>query len=507
MAATEYSLGVDLGRTPSQTAIVHDGDVGTFAALANVPVGVLDAQSHIVHRIAATVAQLVEREGRAPSTIGISVTDDQLAANGDLPGLVANHLGLGTDRVCLVGATEAARIGMAHQHRHDQAGSATDAGESMTVAAALGAALSGVPSSSAGPLFAGLGGALAGGLGAAALVEGATAAPGAASIGPAGVPIGPSSLAGPTGVPMGPSSLTGPAGVPMGPSSLAGPTGVPIGPSTLAGPTGTPLGSTAGVGPAGTPLGPPPVAASTDVPVPSTASVARRSRIPVIAGAVAVVVVAAGAIAVAAGGGDSPTAAPTVAETVAPTPTDAAAAVTVAPSSTAAPDSTLAATTIPVGAAPATKFVAACVVGSWLADNSTIDSGIFSVLPAEVAGLIEVGGSTGTVTLDIAADGTLSSTLDNFTVSANLTDGSASVTSKASGKESGTATFADDGSFSGDITQSDTQLQVTFNGAVMFDGVAPVPLVHGSGTYTCSQDQLQITTPGDPLVATYTRNG
>jgi phosphoribosylformylglycinamidine (FGAM) synthase-like amidotransferase family enzyme len=50
-------------------------------------------------------------------------------------------------------------------------------------------------------------------------------------------------------------------------------------------------------------------------------------------------------------------------------------------------------------------------------------------------------------------------------------------------------------------------MQVTFNGAVMFDGTAPIPVVHGSGTYTCTQDQLQITNPGDPLVATYSRNG
>ena len=510
MAATEYSLGVDLGRTPSQTAIVRHGDAVTFSALAEVPVGALDAQSHIVHRIAATVAQLVEREGRAPSTIGISVTDDELGANSDLPRLIASHLGLGTDRVRLVGATEAARLGLAHQH---PAGSGTDASESMSGAAALGAALSGMPPSIAGPLAAGLaaglGGALAGGLGAAALAEGATAAPGAAALaGPAGVPIGPSSLAGPTGVQIGPSSLAGPAGVPMGPSSLAGPAGVPMGPSTLAGPTGTPLGSTAGVGPTGTPLGPPPgVAPPTDVPVPPTVGVARRSRIPLIAGAVAVVVVAAGAIAVAAGGGDSPTATPTVAETVAPTPTNAAAVVSVAPASTATPDTAVAASTIPVGTVPATKFVAACVVGSWLADNTTIDSGIFSVLPAEVAGLIEVGASTGTVILDIAADGTLTSTFDKFTVSANLTDGSASVTSTASGTASGTATFADDGSFAGDMTQSDTQMQVTFNAAVVFDGAAPVPVIHGTGTYTCAQDQLQITNPGDPLVATYTRNG
>ena len=484
MAATEYSLGVDLGRTPSQTAIVRHGDAVTFSALAEVPVGALDAQSHIVHRIAATVAQLVEREGRAPSTIGIAVTDDELVANSDLPRLIASHLGLGTDRVRLVGATEAARLGLAHQH---PAGSGTDASESMSGAAALGAALSGMPPSIAGPLAAGLaaglGGALAGGLGAAALAEGATAAPGAAA-------------------------LAGPAGVPIGPSSLAGPAGVPMGPSTLAGPTGTPLGSTAGVGPTGTPLGPPPgVAPPTDVPVPPTVGVARRSRIPLIAGAVAVVVVAAGAIAVAAGGGDSPTATPTVAETVAPTPTNAAAVVSVAPASTATPDTAVAASTIPVGTVPATKFVAACVVGSWLADNTTIDSGIFSVLPAEVAGLIEVGASTGTVILDIAADGTLTSTFDKFTVSANLTDGSASVTSTASGTASGTATFADDGSFAGDMTQSDTQMQVTFNGAVVFDGAAPVPVIHGTGTYTCAQDQLQITNPGDPLVATYTRNG
>ncbi len=501
MATTEYSLGIDLGHVPSQIATVRDGEAGLVAGLAEASPGGLDDQTNIVHRIAATVADLVEREGRAPSIIGLCVTDDELVAKRDLPGVIASHLGLEPGRVRLIGATEAVRIGLAHQHRHGQAGGTTSA------AAALGAALSGAPSSNAGPMAAGLGGALAGGLGAAVLGGGATPATGAASIGPGGEPLGTSPLAGPTGVPLGPSPLAGPTGVPLGPSTLAGPTGSPIGSTTGAGPTGVPLGQTPGVGPTGSSLGPPPVATSTDGPVPPTAGVTRRSRIPVIAGAVAVVVVAAGAIAVAAGGGDSPAATPTVAETAAPAPTDAAADVTAAPSSTAAPDTTVAATTLPGGGAPARQFVAACVVGSWLADNSTIDSGIFSVLPAEISGMIETGVSSGTVTLDIAADGTLTSTFDNFAVSANLTDGSASVASTVSGKESGTATFAADGSFSGDITNSDTKMQVTFNGAVMFDGASPVPIVHGSGTYTCAQDQLQITTPGDPLVATYSRNG
>ena len=507
MAATEYSLGIDLGHEPSQTATVRVGEAGIVAALAEALVAGLDDRASIVHRVAATVAELVEREGRAPSTIGLCVTDDELVAKSDLPGVIANHLGLEPGRVRLIGATDAARIGLVYQRRHDQAASSTGAGESASATAALGAALSEVPSSNAGPLAAGLGGALAGGLGAAVLAGGATAAPGAASIGPVGVPLGPSSLAGPTGVPLGPSSPAGPTGVPLGPSTLAGPTGSPLGSTTGVGPTGVPLGSTPGVGPTGSSLGPPPVATSTDGSVPPVAGVTRRSRIPVIAGAVAVVVVAAGAIAVAAGGGDSPAATPTMAETLAPAPTDAAADVTVARSSTAAPDTTVVVTTIPGGSAPASQVVAACVVGSWLADNSTIDSGIFSVLPAEISGLIETGVSSGTVTLDISADGTLTSTFDNFAVSANLTDGSASVASTVSGNESGTATFAADGSFTGDITNSDTTMQVTFNGAVMFDGASPVPIVHGSGTYTCSQDQLQITTPGDPLVATYTRHG
>ena len=498
MAATEYSLGIDLGQTPSQTATVRGGEAGMFAPLVEVPVGALDAQTHTVHRIAATVAQLVEREGIAPSTIVLSVADDERVANSGLPGLVARHLGLDADRVRLIGATEATRLGLAQQ--------GAGVGDAAASAGALGAALSGAPSSIGGPLAAGLGGALAGGLGAALVAEGAAAAPTAAGIGPTGTPLGPVSAVGPTGTPLGATPLAGPTGTPLGATPMAGPAGTSLGSTPMAGPTGTPLGSTTAVGPTGTPLAPPPAPVPPDVPIPSTGSVARRSRLPLIAGAVAVVVVAVGAIAVAAGGGDSPAAEPTVAETVAPTPTDAAVAITVAPSSSAAPDATLGAT-LPGGSVPAIQFVAACVVGSWLADNSTINSGIFSVLPASVAGLVEVGASTGTIILDIAADGTLTTTFDNFTVSANLTDGSATVASTATGKESGTATFADDGSFSGDITHSDTQMHVTFNGATMFDGTSPVPVIHGSGTYTCTHDQLQITNPGDPLVATYTRNG
>jgi hypothetical protein len=510
--ATEYSLGIDLGRTPSPTATARGGEATLFAPCDDVSPRPLDAQLWTAHRIAATVARLVEREGVAPSVIVLAIPDDQRVAKSGLAGLVAHHLGLEPDGVRLIGAAEAAQLGLTHPRRADET---SVAGDSAASAAALGAALSGAASlqrsASGAPLAAGAAGAVAGGIGGALLAGGAGAIPTAAGLGPTGVPLGPTASPGPAGVPLGPTAATGPVGTPLGSTPVAGPTGVPLGPTPLPGPTGTPLGQTAATGPVGTPLGPPPAPALQPDEKVQPAGVHRRSRVPLIAGAVAVVIVTVCTIAVAASGNDAPAVAPAVAETaadtVAPPASDAAVVVTEGPSSTDLPATTILDSTTSAGPVPATHFVAACVVGSWVADIGTISGAILANLPAAISSLIVVGPTTGTVRLEIGADGSMTNTYDNWAASLSVAGGGGTVASTASGVETGFATFADDGSYSGSTTQVDSHLQISLDGAVLFDGAPSVPLVEGSGTYTCTGDRLEFTASGNPNVSAYTRDG
>jgi hypothetical protein len=483
--ATEYALGIDLGQVPSPTAIARGSEAAPFADCDDSPSLSTDPQLRVAQRIAATVGQLGQREGRVPSVIVLAVPEEQVVSNSRLAGLVAQHLGLEATRVGLIGATQAAQLGSAQPNV-----------EQAACAVALGAALSGAASlqSSAwtGLLAAGAAGAVAGAVGGALIADGATVVPTASAFGPTGVPLGPTAAPGPTGVPLGPTAAPGPTGVPLGPTAAAGPVGTPLAPPAAP--------------PASAPLGPhPPVA---DVPLASASSVARRSRVPVIAGAVVVVAVAVGAIAVAAAGGnDAPATAPTVAQTVAAPPSGVSVAVTAAPSPTDSAAATTVDSTALADSVPPAHFVAACVVGSWVADNGTISSEIFANLPAAISSLIVVGPSTGTVHLEIGADGSMTNAYDNWSASLSVAGGGGTVAATASGAEKGFATFADDGSYSGSTTQVDSHLQISLDGAVLFDGAPSVPLVEGSGTYTCAGDRLEFAASGNPNVSAYTRDG
>jgi hypothetical protein len=220
-----------------------------------------------------------------------------------------------------------------------------------------------------------------------------------------------------------------------------------------------------------------------------------------------VVAVAVGTIAVSAGGNDTPATAPTVAQTVDVSASDVSAAVTAAPSPTASPAATTVDSIVVAGSVPATHFVAACVVGSWVAENATISESIFASLPGDIRSMFVVGPITGTVRLEIAADGSMTNTYDNWAASLTVAGGGGTVAATASGVETGVATFAEDGSYSGSTTHVDSHLQISLDGAVLFDGAPSVPVVEGSGTYTCTADRLEFTATGNPTVSAYTRDG
>ena len=276
-----------------------------------------------------------------------------------------------------------------------------------------------------------------------------------------------------------------------------------------------PLGQGAAVGPSG-------------VPLTKAGIFATRGRFAVIIGVAAVAAIGVAA-AVLASGDDPPTrtAAPNtssvvavVAEATSPTeatpPTDAAppteAPTTVAP--TVAPSvvvtiATVAATSTSTGSGSAVGLGgAACVVGSWVADNQLIADAFFSAALGGGGPQIELGQVSGAVRVDIAADGTAVTTFDNWMMSASLPGGAGTVGISVVGIETSTVGFAEDGSFSVSAVQIDSRMKVGFGGGAVFDKPSPIAVFGVPGNYTCSGDRLDIVIPGVLLsTETFTRSG
>ncbi len=491
---TGYSLGIDLGQTSPSTAIARGDTVEMVPPDGGAATQLVDTNDRgaLVRHISNTIEQVTAREGTAPSAVVLSLPKDRLAANQDLAAEVARRLGLQQDRVLLVDELEMAALGRSR------------ALEAPTSAVAIGAAMRGaaitITTAAGGLLAAGAGGAVAGGLGAALLggeptAAGATGTAGAAPFGPPGVPLGSAAGVGPAGVPLGQSATVGPAGVPMGPGAAVGPSGVPV-------------GAGAAVGPSGVPMPPAPVAPpAAPIKAPRTAAV--RHRVVLIGGAVAAVAVVAVVAVIAASPGDSPA---TVA-TPAPTEASLLAAVT-APTETPTTVTTDVVATTPatststVAAAAPGNVAPTCVVGSWLADNKSLVTTIIGSSEQLGGYPFENGDVTGEARLDIAADGTVVTTFDNWVLTSALPEGVGSATIAETGTETHSVSFAADGSYSITAASSGSRLTLTLVGSVLFDSPLPSGVLASPGTYTCTADQLVIVEPHTGLTTeTFNRNG
>ncbi len=488
-----YSIGIDLGQTPSPAALARgDHDVEILAATADA---------------ASLVESLIARDGITPTAVVIASPSDQRTVIGSLAGDVVRRCGLAIDSVWVADRFAVEPIGLAYLRTHNNHGADTDRGIlDEPAAAAIGAALSGIASDdhrrAVGWLAAGTGAAIVGGLGAVLATDSAAALPaalGPAALGPAGVPLTQVPAAGTQGVPFAAHSAAGPAGVPFGQGGVAGPSGVTMGSGAAVGPAGVPINPGSGAGPSGVPLG-------------AVAKPARRARTAVIVGAAAAAI-AVGIGVAASSGGDPPAASVTsdrTATSVAPsvlTTTDTATVTVVVDASTAttATPATAATPAISPSTEPVEGVGAGCTVGSWLADNQSFGES-FTSFAAAAGGPIVLDAISGAIRVDIAANGAVVTTYDDFTVTATVEGLTSEVF--VTGVDTNQIDFADDSSYTVTSTEIASTQRISAEGIVFLEEPSPEAAFFGSSTYTCAGDRLDVTIPG-PLgdwVAIFTRN-
>jgi hypothetical protein len=219
--------------------------------------------------------------------------------------------------------------------------------------------------------------------------------------------------------------------------------------------------------------------------------------------------VAVGTVVVASGGDDAPStteppaASEPVVEQAVVTSVAAATAAQPAPDTTVAPAET---TIAPATSALITELAgAACVVGSWTADDAALAAGFQHAFEGLGGGEMHVTG--GTVKVSISADSTFVTTYDNFTMEMVI-PGGGSGTITVNGVDSSTVTFGDDGMYSVSNTQIGSTMRVAAGGIALLDGPAPDTLMQGTNTYKCTDDRLDIdVTAQVGYMATFTRDG
>jgi hypothetical protein len=283
------------------------------------------------------------------------------------------------------------------------------------------------------------------------------------------------------------AGLAGPAGTPL--TAPAGPMGSPLQPPT--GPAGAPLAPPAG--PTGTPLQPPP-AGPAGTPIGAGGRGIRPLRVWLVVGAAVAVIAAGVGIAVASHGSGHAKSSPRT--TSAP--------VTTSPSTTATPASTAATVTPTTAALTVPPTVAdtivspACVTGNWTVEGEPLANIITAHLDN---GGIAQATVSGTVTMTITTDGTVTITFNSWTISGTnpVLPGKVSLT--RNGVDTGTGSFTSDGSMS--FTDKDNQVKISTKvdipGGFPATGSASASsLINGSGTYTCSSTQLVLNVSGSP---------
>lgn len=434
--ATGYSIGVDLSQTPFRYATA-DAD-GVALLLAAGTGGSLTGEGvfsdlEIVDHVAGVFGQLAEQRGARPTTIALGFAASDQHRVSSVSEMLADRLGLEPSAVQSLDTQSVQR---------PVAALAAVLRETRTTPGVIAAGAAGV--------------ALGGG---AALLAGqstsAAAAP-AVVAGPAGVSLGSTAAAGPSGVPLGTGAASAHSGVSVGATTAAGPSGVSVGTGAV-GPKGQPF---IGTGPAG-----------------------KWLKLPVVIGAVVAVVVAT-VVVVVATRDDPPSTAPRTSDASVASASGAS-PVTLADQTTVV--ATTATLTTPTTLAPALT-PAGCVVGSWVADNQAY----LDAMTAVVADInIRWESITGALRLDIAADGSVVTTYEDWMMTSTLGGAGTALTS-VKGVDTNTVKFGDDGTYTVSATEIGSHMVASSSGFVVIDGLSQDTLFRGTSTYSCAGDRLEV---------------
>lgn len=440
--ATWYSVGVDLSQIPWHIATVDASGVESVAdGNAHRPTSSeRSSESGEIEGIVAAVRQVAAERGAMPASIALYAAPGR--DTDTLTGEVARRLGMEASAVQLLPA--------AHT------GTMQPTGVLATGALALGAARS-----------------------AAAIGRVSTTGP-AAVAGPTGVSLSPGGV-GPAGVSLG-SGAAGPAGVSLSAGGAVASAGVPLGASSVSGPIGVPLGAGLGVGPTGQPL------TGTGAGGGGGGGLAGKLlRLPVVVGA-AVALIVVTAVVVVASRDDAPSVA--LVPRNGPLATGPGVVGETVPGSVAV-STTLGATTLTptsLAAVTAASSAAGCVVGSWVADNQAY----LDAMTAASANIdIRWETATGVLRLDIASNGVVVTTYEDWRLTSTLGGAGTGLTSVV-GVDTNTVNFGDDGTYSVSATEIGSQMQVSSGGFVIRDGLSQDSLFRGASTYACTGDRLEI---------------
>ena len=321
-----------------------------------------------------------------------------------------------------------------------------------------------------GPITAAVGGVAAADVGIAA--TGVAAGAGGAAVAATALGEGMASA----GAALTPTAGAGPAGSPL-PAPSAGPTGSPLTPP--AGPAGTPL--TPPAGPTGSPLGPVPTPGSSGIP-----GVLKRPRkIPMIIGASVAAVAVATTVVIATNNDDPSSTSPST--TVASEPV-----VTVPTTITDSTTNTTVETTIPA----VVPNAAVCVQGEWTMRNETFAEFFASNIAASAEGELVATGVSGSITMNVAPDGTWTTTYSAWTISASMPSIGADASIVINGTDVSIGTFTDDGvyGFTGVSVGTTIDYNATVNGMAFPIGIdRTTQVIEGSGSFTCSGDEMILT--------------
>lgn len=157
-------------------------------------------------------------------------------------------------------------------------------------------------------------------------------------------------------------------------------------------------------------------------------------------------------------------------------------------------------TTTTTEAEPEVASGAECVVGTWQNDNEAWGEAFQAMIPADAP--MELESVTGAVIIEFRADGTSTTTYDEWTISTRVIQPEGSGTITRNGVDHGTYEAGDDGSMSASDTEVNSVVDTSFTmGGQTMDmpGIEgeEAEVLGGAGTYECEGDRMRITVEGD----------
>ncbi len=158
-------------------------------------------------------------------------------------------------------------------------------------------------------------------------------------------------------------------------------------------------------------------------------------------------------------------------------------------------------TTTTTEAEPEVASGAECVIGTWESDNDAFAEAMEAIAPAEAGMTVE--SVTGPVTIEFRADGSVTTTYEEWTINAVMATpmGEGASTIVRDGVDEGTYSAGDDGSFSMTETASNSTVSMSATvGGQTFempatDGVQ-TDVIGGAGTYECDGDRMGVQVEG-----------